>query len=49
MQIYSVSTSCGSLHRRASFVCQVYLESTQVCPTFGLGTDLGLLTSMCII
>lgn len=49
MQIYSVPTSCGSLHRGPSFVCQVYLESTQVCPTFGLGTDLGFLTSVCII
>lgn len=49
MQIYSVLTSCGILHWGASFVCQVYLESTQVCPTFGLATDLGLLTSMCII
>lgn len=28
-------------------VCQVYLESTQVCPTLVLGSGLGLLTSMC--
>lgn len=45
MRIYSTLSSWKPTLGGLVFICQVYLESTQVCPTLVLGSDLGLLTS----